>query len=157
MKIMPFAKTVLKNLVSTPVTRNYPYTPREYTDRTRGHIAINMDTCVLCGLCAKKCPANAITVDRAARTWSIERFGCIQCGYCVVSCAKKSLSMENNYTEPDSTKKTDTFVKPPEPPKEPAAAPATAKAPAAAPAAPKAPDAAPKDSATEAKEPTANA
>jgi formate hydrogenlyase subunit 6/NADH:ubiquinone oxidoreductase subunit I len=146
MKIMPFAKTVLKNLVSTPATRNYPYTPREYTDRTRGHIQVDMDTCVLCGLCSKKCPANAITVDRAARTWSIERFGCIQCGYCVESCAKKSLSMQHTYTEPNSDKRTDTFVKPPEPPKEPAAAPAAPKAPAAAPA----------DSADEAKEPAAH-
>ncbi len=122
MNIMPFAKTVMKNLFSAPATRMYPQQPREYTDRTRGHISVDIDTCVLCGLCSKKCPANAITVDRAGRTWAIERFGCIQCGYCVESCPKKCLAMEHTYTDPDSSKKIDSYQKPPEPPKEPVVA-----------------------------------
>ncbi len=122
MNMMPFTKTVLKNLFSKPVTRMYPQQPREYPQRTRGHIGIDIDACVLCGLCSKKCPADAITVDRAARTWSIQRFGCIQCGYCVESCPKKCLSMLQSYTPPAGEKHTDTFEKPLEPPKEPVAA-----------------------------------
>lgn len=119
MSIMPFSKTALKNLFSKPATRMYPQTPREYPERTRGHIEIDMNTCVLCGLCSKKCPADAIKVDRAAGTWSIERFGCIQCSSCVVCCPKKSLSMGRTYTEPAGEKRTDTFQKPAvEPPKE---------------------------------------
>jgi ech hydrogenase subunit F len=122
MNILPFAKTALKNLVSAPATRQYPQQPRVYQQRTRGHIQVDMNTCILCGLCSKKCPANAITVDRAGRTWSIERFGCIQCGYCVESCPKKSLSMQQAYTDPNAKKSVDTYEKAPEPPKEPAAA-----------------------------------
>ena len=55
-------------------------------------IAIDMTTCVLCGICGKKCPTSAITVDRAAKTWSIDREGCVNCGSCITACPKKSLS-----------------------------------------------------------------
>lgn len=120
MNIMSFAKTAMKNLFSEPATRAYPLAPREYPERTRGHIEVDMNTCVLCGLCSKKCPADAITVDRAAGTWAIQPFGCIQCNSCVESCPKKSLSMKQTYTEPAAEKKTNTFYKPAEPPKEPA-------------------------------------
>jgi len=113
MNIMTFTKTVFHNLFSKPATEQYPFQPRIYPERTRGHIAINIDTCVFCGLCSKKCPTGAITVNRAEKSWSIERFGCIQCGYCVESCNKKSLSMQQSYTQPDATKKVDTYSQPP--------------------------------------------
>ncbi|MBQ4544248.1 MAG: 4Fe-4S binding protein [Oscillospiraceae bacterium] len=51
------------------------------------------DSCVYCTLCAKKCPVEAITVDRANKTWSIDREKCTQCGICIEACPKKSLSM----------------------------------------------------------------
>ena len=97
MNIMNFTRVALKNLFSKPATRPYPLAPREYPQRTRGHVAIEMDACILCGMCMRKCPAGAIEVDRAARTWSIERFGCIQCNSCVESCPKKCLRMEPSY------------------------------------------------------------
>ncbi len=117
MNIMSFTKIAMKNLFSAPATRNYPAEPRQYPERTRGHIEIDMNTCILCGLCAKKCPAGAIAVDRAGGSWAIERFGCIQCNSCVESCPKKSLSMAQTYTQPAGQKKTDTYLKPVEPPK----------------------------------------
>jgi formate hydrogenlyase subunit 6/NADH:ubiquinone oxidoreductase subunit I len=110
MDIMTFTKTILKNLLSKPVTRLYPQKPRIYPQRTRGHISIDIDTCVFCGLCAKKCPTGAITVNRVERSWSIERFGCIQCSACVESCNKNSLSMQQSYTEPDRIKIKDVIV-----------------------------------------------
>ena len=51
------------------------------------------DNCVFCGLCAKKCPQEAITVDRANKAWSIDRDKCVQCGVCVDGCPKKALSL----------------------------------------------------------------
>lgn len=113
MNIMIFAKTVLRNLFSKPATRPYPAVPRKYPERTRGHIEIDIDSCVFCGLCSKRCPSGAITVDRAAKSWSIDRFGCVQCGYCVESCNKHSLSMKQAYTEPAAEKKADTYVQQP--------------------------------------------
>ncbi len=51
------------------------------------------DSCVYCTLCAKKCPNEAITVDRANKTWSIDREKCTLCGICIDACPKKSLSV----------------------------------------------------------------
>ena len=49
--------------------------------------------CVYCTLCAKKCPVGAITVDRAEKTWEIDRSVCVKCGQCVKNCPKKALTM----------------------------------------------------------------
>jgi formate hydrogenlyase subunit 6/NADH:ubiquinone oxidoreductase subunit I len=103
---MSFSRTALKNLGSRPATLMYPAKKRQFFGRTRGHIERN-DACVLCGLCAKKCPTKAITVDRQGKRWSIDRFNCIQCGSCVESCNKKALTMRNEYTPPSTEKKTD--------------------------------------------------
>lgn len=113
MTIMSFTKTALRNLFAKPATRQYPEKPRVYPDRTRGQIHIDIDTCIFCGLCSKKCPTGAITVNRAERTWSIERMGCIQCGSCVESCIKQhSLSMLQDYTQPGAMKVVDTYTAP---------------------------------------------
>lgn len=112
MAIMKFKSVVLKNLFSKPVTKNYPAEPAVYPERSRGHIEIDMNTCVLCGICSMNCPPRTIQVDRKAGTWSINRFDCIQCGYCVEKCPKKSLKIVPNYQEPMAQKITDTYEKP---------------------------------------------
>ena len=84
MAVMKFKNVVLKNLFSKPVTKNYPAEPAVYPERSRGHVEIDIDTCILCGICGMNCPARTIKVDRKASTWSIDRFDCIQCGYCLV-------------------------------------------------------------------------
>ncbi len=109
--IMNFTHTVLKNLFHKPVTLDYPRKKRVYPERTRGKVAIDINQCVLCSLCARQCPTGAITVDRKGQTWSIDRFGCIQCRSCVDHCPRKCLSMEQQYTEPGLEKRTDTYVK----------------------------------------------
>lgn len=134
---LPFSKQVLKNLFSKPATTAYPFVAREYPERTRGHIEINTDECILCGMCMRSCPPGAITVDRAGKTWTINRFDCIQCGYCAEKCPKKCLSIIPGYQEPGAEKFTDTVEVPYEPPK-PAAKPAAPAAGAAAPANPQA-------------------
>jgi len=50
------------------------------------------DACIYCTLCARNCPQNAITVDRAAKTWQVDHDKCVQCGICVGKCPKKALS-----------------------------------------------------------------
>lgn len=108
-KFLSFAGHALSNLFHKPVTSKYPYVKNEFTERTRGSIQINIDDCIFCGMCSRKCPSSAITVDKATKTWSIERMGCVQCSYCVISCPKKCLSVDRNYTEPSSTKTVDTY------------------------------------------------
>lgn len=48
--------------------------------------AANMDKCKLCGLCAKNCPNECITVDRKAKTWSVNAADCVGCGACQSAC-----------------------------------------------------------------------
>ena len=112
MAIMKFGGRIARNLFSKPPTLNYPAEPREYTERTRGHISFDPSDCILCNICGRKCPTDAIRADKAARTITIERMKCVQCGYCVESCPKACLSMERKYTEPNTTKITDVFQVP---------------------------------------------
>lgn len=102
-----FAKTVMKSLFNKPATLMYPVVEREWQERTRGAIGIDSETCILCGICARKCPTGAIAVDRKSGTWEIQRMQCIQCGYCVSECPKGSLVMEQKYTEPQVEKVVD--------------------------------------------------
>ncbi len=106
-----FTGGVLKALFKNPATYGYPYNKKEFPERTRGHIVIDIDNCIFCGLCEKKCPSAAIKVDRNKGTWSIDRMGCVQCENCVVGCPKKVLSSDVNYTQPSTTKTVDTFTK----------------------------------------------
>ena len=104
MSLAQFSKTAIRNLFHKPVTEKYPFVPKEYGERTRGHIENDISKCVLCGLCMTRCPSHAITVNKAAYTWQINPFSCVQCNYCVEGCPKKSLTMKNTYTEPDTQK-----------------------------------------------------
>ena len=47
--------------------------------------------CVYCILCSKKCPVQAITVDRTAKTWTLDEDKCIACGTCAQTCPKNCI------------------------------------------------------------------
>lgn len=130
-KISSFAGIALKNLFSKPATTSYPFAPKEYPERTRGHVEIDENACIMCGMCMRSCPPGAINVDKATKTWSINRFDCIQCGYCTDKCPKKCLSIVPGYQEPMAEKSSWSVTVPYEPPK-PAPKPAAPAAPAAA-------------------------
>ncbi|MEI6100886.1 MAG: 4Fe-4S dicluster domain-containing protein [Eubacteriales bacterium] len=117
--IMNFTGRMLKNLFSKPATTKYPYIKKTFPAATRGHIDINVDDCIFCGICSKRCPSSAIMVDRAAKRWEISPFGCCQCGECVSVCPKKCLFMKNEYTAPGPKKISAVFTKQEEAPKEP--------------------------------------
>ena len=81
--LMDFTKIAMSNLFSKPATYGYPFVKRIYPERYRGQVAIDIDACIFCGMCMRKCPSGAIQVDRAAKSWTIERMGCVQCSNCV--------------------------------------------------------------------------
>ncbi len=110
-KVFSFTSEVFKNLMSKPVTINYPKEPFQYPKSMRGHIQIAIDDCISCTLCAQNCPPRALEVDREKGTWTIHRFDCIQCGNCVEVCPKHCLSMEPGYPAPASQKQTETFTR----------------------------------------------
>ena len=109
MGVFSIGKVLVDSLFKKPATLMYPVIPREWEEMTRGAVGIDIEGCVLCGMCQRACPTNAITVDRKAATWSIERMNCVQCRGCVDSCPPNCLIMEQKYTEPGVEKVVDTF------------------------------------------------
>jgi len=127
MPAFKLGKMVMRSLFKKPATLMYPVIPREWQERTRGHIENQINECIFCGICQRKCPTNAIVVDKNKRSWEIARMQCIQCSCCVEVCPKKCLTNENTYTTPSTEKIVDTYVGPPPAPK-PEAKPAPAAA-----------------------------
>ena len=74
MSFMSFASEMLGNLFKPPATSQYPFKPRKVYEADRGKVINNIDNCIFCGMCMRNCPSDAITVDRNARTWKINRF-----------------------------------------------------------------------------------
>jgi ech hydrogenase subunit F len=94
-------KTVMKSLFSKPATAMYPIKKREFFENTRGSIEMaQLENCIFCGICSKKCPTQAIAVDRGDKRWEIDRTRCIVCNYCVEVCPKKCLGTKGQYTTP---------------------------------------------------------
>ncbi len=122
-------KVILRSLFKKPATLMYPAVPRQWQERTRGHIEIDEPNCILCSICARRCPTTAIKVDRPGKTWTIERMACVQCGACVDACPKKCLHMKPEYTPVNTVKVVDTYDIPEQP--KPAPKPAATEAPAA--------------------------
>lgn len=111
MGMMEFTKAAIRNLLSTKDTKLYPLEEKKEYELTRGHIEIEIDKCIFCGLCSRKCPTSAIKVSREEKSWQIDRLRCIQCEYCSEICPKKCLSMENEYTKPTEECKEDKYIK----------------------------------------------
>jgi len=104
----------MSNLFKKPATKMYPNVQPTYTPMTKGHIENDIEACSLCGVCAKRCPSNAIVVDKPNRVWSVNPFACIQCDNCVRACPKHCITMEIQYTSPSTTKEIVTLIKPEE-------------------------------------------
>lgn len=97
-------KMTLKGLFKEPETVLYPVQKKQPPEGLKGHVENDVDACILCGICAKRCPCGAIQVDKPARTWSIDRFRCIQCESCVRECPKQCLVMDSAYASPAAEK-----------------------------------------------------
>lgn len=121
---MKMLKTVLKQFFSDPATILFPSEPAKKFDATRGHVVFDGSKCTSCSLCSKHCPSQAIAVDRAAKTWTIDRFRCVICNNCVDLCKFGALSFENTYSESATPSERSvevfevTYVKPERPKKE---------------------------------------
>ena len=104
MSYLTFAKEMICNMFKKPVTTSYPLQPKQFAEGVRGKVHNDIEKCIMCGMCMRNCPADAIKVDRTKGTWEINPFSCIQCRACVDNCPKKCLSMEPHYTDPAAEK-----------------------------------------------------
>ncbi|MEQ3362199.1 4Fe-4S dicluster domain-containing protein [Raoultibacter massiliensis] len=104
-------KMTLGSIFKKPETIQYPAQTRYAPPGLKGHIVNDIDACILCGICMKRCPTGALVVDKPAGTWSIDRFRCVQCGSCVRECPKHCLSMDPAYAPPATKKSIDVVSK----------------------------------------------
>ena len=110
MVFLKMANTVLKSLFRRPYTVKYPFGPRVYHGEiTRGHIRIDIKECIYCGNCQRKCPTDALVVNKEEKSWTIDRMRCVTCNYCVETCPKKCLYMEKDYMEPMTARKMEVY------------------------------------------------
>ena len=109
---------VIKNFFGKKPTRLFPVAPERIAFvRSRGRIVFDKNTCILCSICARRCPADAIVVNRATGKWELDAFRCIICGECVAACPKKSITMSNERRHGSETQVIETFMmEPPKPP-----------------------------------------
>jgi formate hydrogenlyase subunit 6/NADH:ubiquinone oxidoreductase subunit I len=93
MAYFEMTKLALKWAMTKPATSQYPFVPRQAVTGSRGRLVFTKDNCIYCNVCAKKCPTDALVVNRKEKKWILDQLRCITCGYCVEVCPKKSLSM----------------------------------------------------------------
>lgn len=90
-----FTPVIFKNFSSKKATRLHPKVKRPAFAKARGKIAIEVSECIFCSLCAKKCPAGCIGVDKKKGHWELDPMTCVYCGICVQVCPVDCLSQEN--------------------------------------------------------------
>lgn len=112
----------LKSLFSKPETIMYPVQERYKPEGLKGHIVIDVESCILCSICEKTCPTGSIVVDKPGEKWQIDPFSCVQCGACWRACPKESLAMEPTYWAPSTQKSVESFDVHPKKPERKAAA-----------------------------------
>ena len=104
MGINVIAKLILSSMVKKPATAMYPVVKNEFYANTRGQLVFDPSTCNHCTLCDRRCPAGAITVNRAEKTWTLDDSRCIMCINCIYVCNRNSLTMARSYTAPTVNK-----------------------------------------------------
>lgn len=107
---MSMLSNSLKNLVSRPATRLYPVEKFEPVPGLRGHIEYDMSKCIMCMLCSKRCPNDAIETDKAKREHYVYRMKCMACGLCVDACPTDAITMSPVYSPPAYAKTMDTYA-----------------------------------------------
>lgn len=108
--MLDMTATVVRNFLTKTHTRLYPFEVREAFENVRGNLDINVEECIMCGMCAKKCPSQCITVDKDAKTWAVDPYACVYCAICVDTCPTKCLFMHKEYRKPAKVKELNRMI-----------------------------------------------
>lgn len=108
--MLDMTATVVRNFLTKSHTRLYPFDVREPFDHVRGNLEINIEECIMCGMCAKKCPSQCIMVSKSEKIWEVDPYSCIYCGICVDHCPVNCLYMDKHYRKPVNVKENKQMV-----------------------------------------------
>ena len=97
---MLMAKTILSNLFSKYATRCHPFEEHVLPDAFRGRFKFRIDKCIMCQICAIKCPTKCIRIEPETGLWAREVMACIYCGVCADCCPTGCITMTNVYRPP---------------------------------------------------------
>lgn len=96
----PKAPPKVEPVEETPKVEEKPVAATEVPQSENSfHVRNTIEKCLFCGKCEHSCPAQAISIDRKNRTWTIDREKCMVCGVCAEGCPAKCLSMEEEWQE----------------------------------------------------------
>ncbi len=98
---MPVRKAPVKPAApqSTPAPIASAPVAAPAVDVPDSHIRNEIEKCLFCGKCERACPADAISLDRRNRTWTIDREKCMTCGVCVDECPVHCLTLADAWEE----------------------------------------------------------
>lgn len=91
---------ILRTVIRKPATRRYPFERRPAAEGARGRLEMDVAACTFCGLCQRRCPTNAIVVEREPKSWTCDTYACILCGACVDVCPKDCLRFDKEHRPP---------------------------------------------------------
>lgn len=92
---------LLKHMMKTPATTQYPYKKIAIPATYRGRIVFTSENCIGCKICVRDCPAAAISINKPGEEKIFEAVfdldKCIYCAQCVLSCPKKALATSTDF------------------------------------------------------------
>lgn len=88
---------ILENVSKKSATRLYPFEVREPFEDARGELYCDVEECIFCMTCARKCPSQCLSVDKKAQTWVCDTMACVFCGICVDACPVNCLGQKAAY------------------------------------------------------------
>ncbi len=104
--------TIKTALFRKNVTLQYPKERRDHP--YRGLQKVNTKECIVCGMCARSCPVNALKIEQKAgreKTRNADDYdfmvntgSCMWCGLCEEICPKHAMHLTNVYEMADYTR-----------------------------------------------------